>query len=139
MRYTRISKPTSIASMCAHILINRSDFLVSKESAGAIDEEDFIKAFTDVPTVQVHKHRTHTHIRLTWSKASKQSKWDFLRPPPIPSLLYRSTHRGILRTTSTRSARFAPTTNTTGTREPMLSVAPPLPCAVSLSAQRGCL
>lgn len=26
---------------------------VSKESAGAIDEEDFIKAFTDVPTVTV--------------------------------------------------------------------------------------
>lgn len=31
-----------------------STFLVSKESAGAIDEEDFIKAFTDVPTVQVN-------------------------------------------------------------------------------------
>lgn len=29
-------------------------FLASKESAGAVDEEDFIKAFTDVPTVQVH-------------------------------------------------------------------------------------
>lgn len=29
-------------------------FVVSKESAGAVDEEDFIKAFTDVPTVQVH-------------------------------------------------------------------------------------
>lgn len=28
-------------------------FPVSKESAGAVDEEDFIKAFTDVPTVQV--------------------------------------------------------------------------------------
>ncbi|XP_055368644.1 CLIP-associating protein 2 isoform X24 [Betta splendens] len=28
--------------------------LVSKESAGAVDEEDFIKAFTDVPTVQIY-------------------------------------------------------------------------------------
>lgn len=28
-------------------------FLVSKESAGGVDEEDFIKAFTDVPPVQV--------------------------------------------------------------------------------------
>lgn len=25
----------------------------SKEAAGAVDEEDFIKAFIDVPTVQV--------------------------------------------------------------------------------------
>jgi len=25
----------------------------AKEAAGAVDEEDFIKAFTDVPTVQV--------------------------------------------------------------------------------------
>ncbi|KAM9340442.1 CLIP-associating protein 2 [Symphorus nematophorus] len=31
--------------------------LVSKESAGAIDEEDFIKAFTDVPTVQIYSSR----------------------------------------------------------------------------------
>lgn len=30
----------------------------SKEGAGAVDEEDFIKAFTDVPTVQVR----HFHI-----------------------------------------------------------------------------
>lgn len=29
---------------------------MSKESAGAVDEEDFIKAFTDVPTVQVQIH-----------------------------------------------------------------------------------
>ncbi|KAM9384343.1 CLIP-associating protein 2 isoform 6-T6 [Pholidichthys leucotaenia] len=28
--------------------------IVSKESAGAVDEEDFIKAFTDVPTVQIY-------------------------------------------------------------------------------------
>uniref|UniRef100_A0A3B3DDH7 Cytoplasmic linker associated protein 2 n=1 Tax=Oryzias melastigma TaxID=30732 RepID=A0A3B3DDH7_ORYME len=32
-------------------------FLVSKESAGAIDEEDFVKAFTDVPTVQIYSAR----------------------------------------------------------------------------------
>ncbi|XP_070840260.1 CLIP-associating protein 2 isoform X1 [Chaetodon trifascialis] len=31
--------------------------LASKESAGAIDEEDFIKAFTDVPTVQIYSSR----------------------------------------------------------------------------------
>uniref|UniRef100_H3DHV1 Cytoplasmic linker associated protein 2 n=1 Tax=Tetraodon nigroviridis TaxID=99883 RepID=H3DHV1_TETNG len=30
---------------------------VSKESAGAVDEEDFIKAFTDVPTVQIYSSR----------------------------------------------------------------------------------
>ncbi|XP_035241832.1 CLIP-associating protein 2-like isoform X31 [Anguilla anguilla] len=29
----------------------------SKEGAGAIDEEDFIKAFTDVPTVQIYSSR----------------------------------------------------------------------------------
>uniref|UniRef100_H3DHV2 Cytoplasmic linker associated protein 2 n=1 Tax=Tetraodon nigroviridis TaxID=99883 RepID=H3DHV2_TETNG len=29
----------------------------SKESAGAVDEEDFIKAFTDVPTVQIYSSR----------------------------------------------------------------------------------
>ncbi|KTF80395.1 hypothetical protein cypCar_00036213, partial [Cyprinus carpio] len=31
---------------------------VSKEGAGAVDEEDFIKAFTDVPTVQLKKIRS---------------------------------------------------------------------------------
>ncbi|XP_030596609.1 CLIP-associating protein 2 isoform X2 [Archocentrus centrarchus] len=31
--------------------------LVSKESAGAVDEEDFIKAFTDVPAVQIYSTR----------------------------------------------------------------------------------
>ncbi|XP_078810749.1 CLIP-associating protein 2 isoform X7 [Oryzias latipes] len=31
--------------------------LVSKESAVAIDEEDFVKAFTDVPTVQIYSAR----------------------------------------------------------------------------------
>ncbi|KAF7664911.1 hypothetical protein LDENG_00160810 [Lucifuga dentata] len=31
--------------------------LVSKESAGVVDEEDFIKAFTDVPTVQIYSTR----------------------------------------------------------------------------------
>ncbi|RVE66518.1 hypothetical protein OJAV_G00108310 [Oryzias javanicus] len=31
--------------------------LVSKESAGAIDEEDFVKAFTDVPSVQIYSTR----------------------------------------------------------------------------------
>lgn len=35
-------------------------FPVSKESAGGIDEEDFVKAFTDVPTVQVNADK-HTH------------------------------------------------------------------------------
>ncbi|XP_062869849.1 CLIP-associating protein 2 isoform X32 [Trichomycterus rosablanca] len=30
---------------------------VSKEGAGAVDEEDFIKAFTDVPTVQIYSSR----------------------------------------------------------------------------------
>ncbi|XP_026087465.1 CLIP-associating protein 2-like isoform X29 [Carassius auratus] len=30
---------------------------VSKEVAGAVDEEDFIKAFTDVPTVQIYSTR----------------------------------------------------------------------------------
>ncbi|XP_047240562.1 CLIP-associating protein 2 isoform X8 [Girardinichthys multiradiatus] len=30
---------------------------VSKESAGAVDEEDFIRAFTDVPTVQIYSTR----------------------------------------------------------------------------------
>ncbi|XP_067281269.1 CLIP-associating protein 2 isoform X28 [Pseudorasbora parva] len=30
---------------------------VSKEAAGAVDEEDFIKAFTDVPTVQIYSTR----------------------------------------------------------------------------------
>ncbi|XDV34919.1 hypothetical protein PO909_004995 [Leuciscus waleckii] len=29
----------------------------SKEAAGAVDEEDFIKAFTDVPTVQIYSSR----------------------------------------------------------------------------------
>ncbi|XP_070702055.1 CLIP-associating protein 2 isoform X7 [Pempheris klunzingeri] len=31
--------------------------LVSKESAGAVDEDDFVKAFTDVPTVQIYSSR----------------------------------------------------------------------------------
>ncbi|TNN85737.1 CLIP-associating protein 2 [Liparis tanakae] len=31
--------------------------LVSKESAGGVDEEDFIRAFTDVPTVQIYSAR----------------------------------------------------------------------------------
>ncbi|XP_039978610.1 CLIP-associating protein 2 isoform X6 [Xiphias gladius] len=31
--------------------------LVSKESAGGVDEDDFIKAFTDVPTVQIYSTR----------------------------------------------------------------------------------
>ncbi|XP_030267992.1 CLIP-associating protein 2 isoform X41 [Sparus aurata] len=31
--------------------------LVSKESTGGIDEEDFIKSFTDVPTVQIYSSR----------------------------------------------------------------------------------
>uniref|UniRef100_A0A3Q2FLS8 Cytoplasmic linker associated protein 2 n=1 Tax=Cyprinodon variegatus TaxID=28743 RepID=A0A3Q2FLS8_CYPVA len=30
---------------------------VSKESAGAVDEEDFIRSFTDVPTVQIYSTR----------------------------------------------------------------------------------
>ncbi|XP_023200510.1 CLIP-associating protein 2 isoform X6 [Xiphophorus maculatus] len=34
-----------------------SSKLVSKESAGAVDEEDFIRAFTDVPTVQIYSTR----------------------------------------------------------------------------------
>lgn len=38
---------------------------MSKEGAGAVDEEDFIKAFTDVPTVQVRY--TLAHITLTAS------------------------------------------------------------------------
>lgn len=29
----------------------------TKEGAGAVDEEDFIKAFEDVPTVQVNGNR----------------------------------------------------------------------------------
>ncbi|XP_054619892.1 CLIP-associating protein 2 isoform X6 [Dunckerocampus dactyliophorus] len=31
--------------------------LGSKESAGAVDEDDFVKAFTDVPTVQIYSSR----------------------------------------------------------------------------------
>ncbi|XP_029977092.1 CLIP-associating protein 2 isoform X19 [Salarias fasciatus] len=31
--------------------------LVSKDGAGAVDEEDFIRAFTDVPTVQIYSTR----------------------------------------------------------------------------------
>lgn len=39
---------------------------VSKESAGAVDEEDFIKAFTDVPAVQVQcPHNAIKHIYLS--------------------------------------------------------------------------
>uniref|UniRef100_A0A3B3TGV4 Cytoplasmic linker associated protein 2 n=1 Tax=Poecilia latipinna TaxID=48699 RepID=A0A3B3TGV4_9TELE len=34
-----------------------SSKLVSKESAGALDEEDFIRAFTDVPPVQIYSTR----------------------------------------------------------------------------------
>ncbi|XP_043994539.1 CLIP-associating protein 2 isoform X15 [Gambusia affinis] len=34
-----------------------SSKLVSKESTGAVDEEDFIRAFTDVPTVQIYSAR----------------------------------------------------------------------------------
>ncbi|XP_051527325.1 CLIP-associating protein 2 isoform X41 [Myxocyprinus asiaticus] len=34
-----------------------SKTVVSKEGAGAVDEEDFIKAFTDVPTVQIYSTR----------------------------------------------------------------------------------
>uniref|UniRef100_A0A665VXC0 Cytoplasmic linker associated protein 2 n=1 Tax=Echeneis naucrates TaxID=173247 RepID=A0A665VXC0_ECHNA len=40
---------------------------ISKESAGAVDEDDFIKAFTDVPTVQVHysqEHKWRLHLSL---------------------------------------------------------------------------
>uniref|UniRef100_A0A3Q3LTT8 Cytoplasmic linker associated protein 2 n=1 Tax=Mastacembelus armatus TaxID=205130 RepID=A0A3Q3LTT8_9TELE len=35
----------------------RPSATVSKESAGAVDEEDFIRAFTDVPTVQIYSTR----------------------------------------------------------------------------------
>uniref|UniRef100_A0A665VXK9 Cytoplasmic linker associated protein 2 n=1 Tax=Echeneis naucrates TaxID=173247 RepID=A0A665VXK9_ECHNA len=35
----------------------RPSATVSKESAGAVDEDDFIKAFTDVPTVQIYSTR----------------------------------------------------------------------------------
>ncbi|XP_024921062.1 CLIP-associating protein 2 [Cynoglossus semilaevis] len=31
--------------------------LVSKDSAGGVDEDDFVKAFTDVPTVQIYSSR----------------------------------------------------------------------------------
>lgn len=49
---------------CAYMLIDCSVFfLVSKESAGGIDEEDFIKAFTDVPPVQVHHTQEHKCIQ----------------------------------------------------------------------------
>lgn len=53
--------------MNTHLHFNQlcSDFLffpVSKESAGAVDEEDFIKAFTDVPTVQVQTHTKYNKM-----------------------------------------------------------------------------
>lgn len=32
-------------------------FIATKEGAGAVDEEDFIKAFDDVPVVQVSEGR----------------------------------------------------------------------------------
>uniref|UniRef100_A0A3B3ZCA0 Uncharacterized protein n=1 Tax=Periophthalmus magnuspinnatus TaxID=409849 RepID=A0A3B3ZCA0_9GOBI len=35
--------------------------LVSKECAGAVDEEDFIRAFTDVPTVQVNNMQVNNY------------------------------------------------------------------------------
>uniref|UniRef100_A0A673CH24 Cytoplasmic linker associated protein 2 n=1 Tax=Sphaeramia orbicularis TaxID=375764 RepID=A0A673CH24_9TELE len=42
---------------CIHSHLSCSDSPVSKESAGAVDEEDFIRAFTDVPTVQIYSTR----------------------------------------------------------------------------------
>lgn len=46
-----------------HILIGFCAVsLVSKESAGAVDEDDFIKAFTDVPTVQVHNTQFNNNM-----------------------------------------------------------------------------
>lgn len=35
---------------------------VAKEGAGAVDEEDFIKAFDDVPTVQVNSTIEFKHL-----------------------------------------------------------------------------
>lgn len=35
---------------------------VTKEGAGAVDEDDFIKAFEDVPTVQVNIGMLKTHV-----------------------------------------------------------------------------
>lgn len=86
----------------AHTFINQlcSDFLVSKESAGAIEEEDFIKAFTDVPPVQVHytvdhKCRNHMHSSHSVNKVYKLSSSGFLRlfclhPPFSPMQIYSS-------------------------------------------------
>lgn len=98
-------------------------FQVSKESAGGIDEEDFIKAFTDVPAVQVHKTKAQkrriSHSLILFNYFTVQAIKFRLRFFS-PSLQCRSTHRGILRTTSTRSVRSALMTNMTGTREPLL-------------------
>lgn len=40
-------------SFNAHCLHLKNSFIATKEGAGAVDEEDFIKAFDDVPVVQV--------------------------------------------------------------------------------------
>ena len=42
----------SSSAHCLHFK-NWCFFIAAKEGAGAVDEEDFIKAFDDVPVVQV--------------------------------------------------------------------------------------
>lgn len=52
-------------------------FLVSKESAVAIDEEDFVKAFTDVPTVQVQNKAKEFSIHPKSFVKQNRSKLPF--------------------------------------------------------------
>ena len=63
-------------------------FLVSKESTGGVDEEDFIRAFTDVPTVQVHCTQERTFIPFNNQAIQGQTVWDFYLSftylPPAP-------------------------------------------------------
>lgn len=83
-----------------HILIDSAlIFQVSKESAGAIDEEDFIKAFTDVPTVQVQYTQGHKcrQSRHSFNLITKLYRSDCLRlfffsllPLPSPMQIYSS-------------------------------------------------
>lgn len=110
----------------------------SKEVAGAVDEEDFIKAFTDVPTVQVR----HTHLHVNEESVTEFPQ-NLVTNPPVAFItftlwclikglevfdlklksicvslcLHRSTPHGTWRIIWTRSVRFYLTINTTGTIE----------------------
>lgn len=91
---------------------------VSKDSAGGVDEDDFVKAFTDVPTVQVQDTYIKKHF-VAVHYYSAPAVFCYLL---LFFFFFRFTQVETSRTTLTRFVKSAPMTNMTGTREPTLSV-----------------